>query len=60
MRKKVTPFLVLMPLVSLRQHAKIWVNVHLNGKLIKMELDTGASISLVNHKIWKETLVSIP
>ena len=39
---------------------KIWVDVLLNGKPIKMELDTGASISLINHKLWKETLASIP
>ncbi|KAL5473475.1 hypothetical protein EMCRGX_G027964 [Ephydatia muelleri] len=39
---------------------KIWVDVLLNGKPIKMELDTGASISLINHKMWKETLTSIP
>ena len=39
---------------------KIRVDVLLNGRPIKMELDTGASISLVNHKIWKENLGSIP
>ena len=39
---------------------KIWVDVLLNGKPIKMELDTGASISLINHKLWKDTLASIP
>ncbi|KAL5517983.1 hypothetical protein EMCRGX_G003642 [Ephydatia muelleri] len=39
---------------------KIWVDVLLNGKPITMELDTGASISLINHKMWKETLASIP
>ena len=39
---------------------KIWVDVLLNGKPIKMDLDTGASISLINHKMWKETLASIP
>lgn len=30
---------------------KMWVDVLLNGKPIKMELDTGASLSLVNDKV---------
>ena len=36
----------------------IMVNLHVNGKPLEMELDTGASVSLVSQKTWKKVLKS--
>eukprot|EP00731_Ephydatia_muelleri_P012858 Em0007g168a len=37
---------------------RVWIEVELNGIPLKMELDTGASVSLVSKKTWREKLGS--
>ena len=39
---------------------RVWIEVELNGIPLKMELDTGASVSLVSKKTWREKLGSPP
>ena len=39
---------------------RVWIKVELNGIPLKMELDTGASVSLVSKKTWREKLGSPP
>eukprot|EP00731_Ephydatia_muelleri_P000773 Em0001g773a len=39
---------------------RVWIEVELNGIPLKMELDTGASVSLVSTKTWREKLGSPP
>ena len=34
----------------------VWVPVYINGVAVKMELDTGASISFVNDHTWRNQL----
>lgn len=38
----------------------VWVPVYINGVAVKMELDTGASISLENDHTWRNQLQQIP
>ena len=40
--------------------AGIQLNLHVGGKPLTMELDTGASVSLISKKTWKNTLKSPP
>ena len=39
---------------------RVWIEVELNGIPLKMELDTGDSVSLVSKKTWREKLGSPP
>ena len=39
---------------------RLWIEVELNGIPLKMELDTGASISLVSKRTWQDKLGAPP
>lgn len=39
---------------------RLWIEVKLNGIPLKMELDTGASISLVSKATWQDKLGAPP
>ena len=34
----------------------IIVEVQINGRPVHMELDTGSAVTILNEKMWKETL----
>ena len=36
---------------------RVWIEVELNGIPLKMKLDTGASVSLVSKKTWRDLLL---
>ena len=42
--------------VSQGKYSEILVDVKLNGQAIKMEVDTGAGVSLINKKLYKKLL----
>jgi len=39
---------------------KIWLTVKVNGRLLKMELDTGSGVSIINKSDYLENFSSIP